>query len=82
MPRKLTAQRPERAISPALLSARCGFAGRPVPAVCAANPRTITVACARPGCDTRPRAWPAVFPNPDVQADTLTDLATAILAHR
>jgi 2-haloacid dehalogenase len=30
----------------------------------------------------RPRAWPAVFPNPDVQADTLTDLATAILAHR
>jgi 2-haloacid dehalogenase len=30
----------------------------------------------------RPRAWPSVFPNPDAQADTLTDLATAILAHR
>ncbi len=26
-----------------------------------------------------PRAWPSVFPNPDVQADTLPDLATAIL---
>jgi 2-haloacid dehalogenase len=30
----------------------------------------------------RPRVWPAVFPTPDVQADTLTDLATAILAYR
>ena len=29
----------------------------------------------------RPRAWPSVFPTPDVQADTLTDLAEAILAH-
>jgi 2-haloacid dehalogenase len=29
-----------------------------------------------------PRAWPSVFPNPDVQADNLTDLAEAILAHR
>jgi 2-haloacid dehalogenase len=28
-----------------------------------------------------PRAWPSVFPTPDVQADTLTDLAEAILAH-
>jgi 2-haloacid dehalogenase len=27
------------------------------------------------------RAWPSVFPNPDVQADTLTDLPKAILAH-
>ncbi len=27
------------------------------------------------------RVWPSVFPNPDVQADTLTDLARAILAH-
>ena len=30
----------------------------------------------------RPRVWPAVFPTPDVQADTLADLATAILAYR
>jgi 2-haloacid dehalogenase len=29
-----------------------------------------------------PRAWPSVFPDPDVQADTLPDLADAILAHR
>jgi 2-haloacid dehalogenase len=29
-----------------------------------------------------PRAWPSVFPSPDVQADTLPDLAKAILAHR
>jgi 2-haloacid dehalogenase len=29
----------------------------------------------------RPRAWPSVFPAPDVQAETLTGLATAILAH-
>lgn len=29
-----------------------------------------------------PRAWPSVFPNPDVQADTLPDLVNAILAHR
>jgi 2-haloacid dehalogenase len=29
----------------------------------------------------RPRAWPSVFPTPDVQAETLTDLATAILPH-
>jgi 2-haloacid dehalogenase len=29
-----------------------------------------------------PRVWPSVFPNPDVQADTLTELAEAILAHR
>jgi 2-haloacid dehalogenase len=28
-----------------------------------------------------PRAWPSVFPDPDVQADTLPDLANAILAH-
>ena len=28
-----------------------------------------------------PRAWPSVFPEPDVQADTLTDLAKAILDH-
>lgn len=30
----------------------------------------------------RPRAWPAVFPTPDVQADTLTDVVQAIRAHR
>jgi 2-haloacid dehalogenase len=29
----------------------------------------------------RPRVWPSVFPSPEVQADTLTDLATAILAY-
>jgi 2-haloacid dehalogenase len=29
-----------------------------------------------------PRAWPSVFPSPDVPADTLPDLAKAILAHR
>ena len=28
-----------------------------------------------------PRAWPSVFPSPDVQADTLPELAQAILAH-
>ncbi|MGI8715094.1 MAG: HAD family hydrolase [Solirubrobacteraceae bacterium] len=28
-----------------------------------------------------PRGWPSVFPHPDVQADTLPHLATAILAH-
>lgn len=28
-----------------------------------------------------PRAWPSVFGDPDVQADTLTALANAILAH-
>jgi 2-haloacid dehalogenase len=28
-----------------------------------------------------PRAWPSVFPDPDVQADTLTCLADAILVH-
>jgi hypothetical protein len=27
-----------------------------------------------------PRAWASVFPNPDVQADTLTDVAKAIVA--
>jgi 2-haloacid dehalogenase len=29
----------------------------------------------------QPRAWPSVFPAPDVQAETLSGLATAILAH-
>jgi 2-haloacid dehalogenase len=29
----------------------------------------------------RPRAWPSVFPAPDLQADTLTDLAEATLAY-
>ncbi len=29
-----------------------------------------------------PRGWPSVFPMPDVQSDTLPDLAKAILAHR
>ncbi|MGH2895487.1 MAG: HAD family hydrolase [Solirubrobacteraceae bacterium] len=29
----------------------------------------------------QPRAWPVVFARPDVQADTLTDVAQAILAH-
>jgi 2-haloacid dehalogenase len=29
----------------------------------------------------QPRAWPSVFSSPDVQADTLTHLAGAILAH-
>jgi 2-haloacid dehalogenase len=29
----------------------------------------------------RPRAWPSVFSHPDVEADTLTDLANALLAH-
>ena len=29
----------------------------------------------------RARAWPSVFPTPDVQADTLTDLAAAILTY-
>jgi 2-haloacid dehalogenase len=29
----------------------------------------------------RPRAWPSVFPTPDVQAESLTGLAAAILAH-
>ena len=28
-----------------------------------------------------PRAWPSVFDDPDVQADTLTGVANAILAH-
>jgi 2-haloacid dehalogenase len=28
-----------------------------------------------------PRTWPSVFPSPDVQADTLPELARAILAH-
>jgi 2-haloacid dehalogenase len=30
----------------------------------------------------QPRAWPSVFPTPDVQAETLTDLADAILSRR
>jgi hypothetical protein len=46
------------------------------------SPARHTVACARPGCAADPAAWPSVFPIPDVQADTITDLATAILAHR
>lgn len=29
----------------------------------------------------RPRAWPLVFPSPNVQADTLTDVVQALLAH-
>lgn len=28
-----------------------------------------------------PRVWPAVFPEPDVQADSLSDLARELLAH-